>query len=45
MSHTHEKQEVSEDDLLRKFKYMCVCHVRNWEEVRIKGKFVTVEAG
>ena len=44
LSHNHEKQEVSEEDLLKKFKYVCICYAHNWEEVRIKGKFITAEA-
>lgn len=45
LSHNHEKEELSEDELLKKFKYVCVCYAKNWEEVRIKGKFITADAG
>lgn len=37
--------ELKEDELFKKFRYMCVCLAKNWEYVRIKGKFVTVETG
>lgn len=31
------------EDFLQHFKSLNVCRVKNWEEVRIKGKFVRVE--
>jgi hypothetical protein len=45
LSHNHEKQEITEEELTKKFKFVCVCYAKNWEEVRIKGKFITAEAG
>ena len=30
------------DDFLMEFKYMAVCYTKNWEEVRIRGKFVNI---
>jgi hypothetical protein len=45
LTHTHEKQEISEEELLKKFQYVCICYAKNWEEVRVKGKFITAEAG
>ena len=30
---------------MKKFRYMCICYAKNWEEVRIKGKFITAETG
>ena len=29
---------------MKKFKYVCICYVANWEEVRVKGKFMTADA-
>lgn len=31
--------------MVKKFKYVCICYARNWEEVRLKGKFITADAG
>jgi hypothetical protein len=47
MSHSQEKEqlEISQDDLTKKFKYACICKVQNWEEVRIKGKFTSIDVG
>lgn len=31
------------DDLMKNFLSIAVCKVKNWEEVRIKGKFLRVQ--
>lgn len=30
ISHTQAPEELSEDDLPKKFKYACVCKIQNW---------------
>ena len=45
IGHSHEEERLGEEELLKKFRFMCVCHAKNWEEVRIKGKFITAETG
>lgn len=30
-------------ELRQKFSYVCICKTRNWEEIRIKGKFLAVK--
>jgi len=34
---------MSFDDFIKHFRSLNVCRVRNWEEVRIKGKFIRVQ--
>jgi len=34
---------MSFEDFVKHFKSICVCRVRNWQEVRIRGKFLCVE--
>eukprot|EP01017_Pseudomicrothorax_dubius_P043528 TRINITY_DN7268_c0_g4_i1.p1 TRINITY_DN7268_c0_g4~~TRINITY_DN7268_c0_g4_i1.p1 ORF type:complete len:818 (-),score=145.97 TRINITY_DN7268_c0_g4_i1:98-2551(-) len=47
LSHGLTKEDgsfwISYQELLRYFKNVIVCKVRNWDEVRIKGKFVKVQ--
>lgn len=33
---------MSFDEAIKNFKSLNVCRVKNWEEVRIKGKFIRV---
>jgi hypothetical protein len=30
-------------ELKQKFSYACICETKNWEEIRIKGKFINVQ--
>lgn len=30
ISHTKNQEELSEDDLPKKFKYACICKIQNW---------------
>lgn len=34
---------ISYQDCIKEFKALNVCRVKNWEEVRIKGKFIRVQ--
>lgn len=34
---------MSYQDAIKNFKSLNVCRVKNWEEVRIKGKFIRVQ--
>lgn len=34
---------MSYQDVLSKFKTLNVCRVKNWDEVRIKGKFIRLQ--
>ena len=31
MSHNHQIEELEEKDLLKRFKFACICQVQNWE--------------
>lgn len=42
ISHNHLTDYLEEEELTKKFKYACICQVQNWQELRIKGKFVAV---
>jgi hypothetical protein len=30
-------------ELKQKFSYVCICQTKSWEDLRVKGKFITVE--
>ncbi len=30
------------EDFLKEFNFLSVCYTKNWEEVRIRGKFVLI---
>ena len=34
---------MSYQDAIKHFKSLNVCRIKNWEEVRIKGKFIRVQ--
>jgi len=34
---------MSFEDVLKNFKSLSICRVKNWEEVRIKGKYIRVQ--
>ena len=34
---------ISYQDVLKYFKTLNVCRIKNWDEVRIKGKFIRVQ--
>lgn len=44
-SHNQTHEEIEGSEMKKAFKYACICKVKNWEEVRVKGKFVSISVG